>query len=496
MSATTKQSQKNQTAGSTTTSVSVLKFVTIPFLDNIVQVSVSTNLPKLRLTINGQPFDGNELIGEGTELRISQLGIQFCLPEPRTDKPADCTSPPANVPERANQTIAAKTTTTSKFNSTIQDSTNLANTSIFVKNVKDQQFNTLDRILGDIYGTVISVKKTSPRTAIVLFAESNSAADAVLNGKVYPPNQNLELSKYIERDDQKEYTVVPPRRAAGTRDRSEQVPQDPREGEDPPRTQAKGGAPLALPDTVTEARSRATTGSSQPTTVQWAIHLKAKKEGYQTLNFFLKWFEGRMEGTDRIHAIQLQTPSPEFIIPFLKETDLVKAVELGNDLMAGDPSIQIKVWTPPTAQAQRKEHYEPNITHTAQTTIVVRNIRTSQFGSLKEIFSIFGPINKVTKTSGHTALINFYKPEDMGKALSATVSRPHANLSLTTFVENNRNQQIRAQNSKFPVPTLSPGTSTDMTNTSLLLTAKNIHPLRTQGTEQAMRYKRKRMWGA
>jgi hypothetical protein len=203
-----------------------------------------------------------------------------------------------------------------------------------------------------------------------------------------------------------------------------------------------------------------------------------------------------MEGTDQIHAIQLQTPSPEFFIPFLKETDLVKAVELENDLMAGDPYIQIKVWTPPTAQAEQKEHYEPSITHTAQTTIFVWNIRPSQFDSLKEIFSVFGPINKVTKTSGHTALIMFCKPEDMSKALSATVSRPHANFSLTMFIENNRNQQMQAQNSKFPVPTLSPGTSTDMTNTSLLLTANYIHPLRTQGTEQAMRYKRKRMWGA
>jgi hypothetical protein len=471
MSATTKPTQTFQTAGSISTSAAVLKFVTIPFLDNIVQVSISKNTPKLLLTINGKPFDGNELIEEGTELRISPLGIQFCLPEPNINKPADCTSPPANVTERAKETITTKATTMSELHSTLQDDTKPANTSIFVKNVSDEQFNTLDRILGDIYGTVISVKKTSPRTAIVRFAESTSAANAVFNGKVHHPYQNLALSKYIDRDDRKEYTIVPPRRAAGTRHKleSEQIQQDPKVGEDPPGNQAEGGAPPALSDTITETCSRVTTGSSQPTKVQWAIHLTTKTGSYQTLKFFLKWFESRMKGADRVNAVQLQTPSPEFIIPFLKETDLAKAVELGKDLMAGDPSIQIKVWTPATAQLQQQQQYEPNITHTAQTTIFVRNIRTNQFDSLKEIFSDFGQINKVTKTSERTALINFCKPEDMSKALSSTASRPHANLSWTRYKENNdRNQNMRAQNSKFPVPTLSStrtGTNADATNT-------------------------------
>ena len=44
-----------------------------------------------------------------------------------------------------------------------------------------------------------------------------------------------------------------------------------------------------------------------------------------------------------MRAFKLPTPTPEFIIPFLTETDLTVAVEQGKGLMDGDPSIQINV---------------------------------------------------------------------------------------------------------------------------------------------------------
>ena len=154
-----------------------------------------------------------------------------------------------------------------------------------------------------------------------------------------------------------------------------------------------------------------------------------------------------------MHAFKLPTPTPEFIIPFLTETDLTVAVEQGKGLMEGDPSIQINVLPEATStispiRPPHNEQYEPKIIHTKETTIFVRNIRSNQFKCLGDIFGLYGQVNKITKTSDRTALINFGSPADTRKALTSKVPPPHENLSLTTYIE----QQMRNSNQKNRAP--------------------------------------------
>jgi hypothetical protein len=264
----------------------------------------------------------------------------------------------------------------------------------------------------------------------------------MLKSTVYPPNQNLYLSKYIDRFDGIHHT-------ADTR--AKQEPKQMETRQQPTKSSSPPVAPDTSESNTTWFTGRAT-GSSQQPAARWAIHIATPKGNHQNLKFFLNWFAQRTEGVDRMHAFQLKTPTPEFIIPFLTETDLTVAVELGKGLIAGDPSIQINVQpevlsTIPLVHPPRNEQYEPKIMHTTETTIFVRNIRSNQFECLGDIFGFYGQVNKITKTSGRTALINFCSPEDTSKALTSKVPSPHENLSLTKYIENQKkslNQKNRA----------------------------------------------------